>query len=581
MNNSKIALLLGGMLLLSVATTGQTSTKPSKVATICPNRDQFYPLKSEGISYDDATKTINLAFTQLGYANKSNRTGPLIMGTTAAEFYHFKIFSFNQLLDSVGLIDEHYTSNGTTLANLNRETLQDDQMVTKPFTYIKNTYPQFFVSPKDSVISKWETTLLGVTRHRNSFSKELNAYDYEADCEHINLKNQFPANATNWANKYCIDEANKTLTTFLGKKLDEKWAERKHEIFLTFDTKGILVDSFSVNFPFPREFQTSLLVRSKNNPNMVLGKVFFFERMNMLFGGKKYNDPEHNNYEMVYVDKNGKLLLYKTFKVIKENNNLFIPYYAISDGKSISIIQSNSNDLLVRTFTMDGTEALKENAKSVVTEKRLYDSNIKTRGDGAFDTPGLTMSMSEKFEGLGHVVASNGDILIFGRTNVQIDDPNFKRNEANPFPEKVTQYRDFACIQLNQNNELVALYGAFLQNELNEQPITMNEANGKLIFSTIINKGAVSSFEPKLFATNSVINNEEWHYSNPNLFRPKFISIDPLAVKIISEEPKDPTFTLFETYKYSTIVPSQSVLYYYGYHLNQNTLKVQVEQFKF
>lgn len=589
MKNKKSFFSILGFILLCSATFAQDNVgDPVKNAVIFGKEQDFRAIKAEGIEYNNTSGNINIGLTEVNFASKLKQSGMFVAGSSSTQYNRLLVFNFNPSLVSKGITAEAYTQAGGNLDNYNRQTMSTSQMLTKPLAEIVKSYPAFYIVPANKMVTYSSPYLFGMTLQTKKFDESLNEYMNTGESKNVTISKKKPSENVTPSQNYCMDDINQNIATYFGKKTEEKYSEQKYLVFATYNQQGNMLNTCEVNLPFPRNLAASMLLRSKTNQDEIVGKAFFFKRM-MMFG-KKYNDPEKNNYEIVAIDNQGKLILYKTFKVGDADKSGFNPYYAILDGPKVWVLgdYSNSNNFgfIIKTFGTDGSETTKEIGKEIINTKKLYDKNVSTRSSKVFDGVGITFNVSQEFIGMGHVLASNGDLLIWGRTIKKVDDPNYKPdpNQPSMFKPQVTQYCDLACIHINQASELTALYGSLLKDSYESSPITVTNMQDKIIFTATNAKRAISETETNVFKVPSILNpSVTWSYPYKQMYTPKFIVITPSTTKIDSQTPVIADFTLFNTEKFSVIASNKSTIYYFGYTLDikKAEMKVVVDEFKF
>lgn len=576
-------------ILLSSSTFAQDNVgEPVKNAVIFGKEEDFRAIKAEGIEYNNTTGNINIGLTQVNSASKLKQSGMFVAGSSSTQYNQLLVFNFNSSLVSKGITAEAYTQAGGNLDNFNRKTMSTSQMLTKPFAEIVKSYPAFYAVPANKIVTYSSPYLFGMTLQTKKFDEGLNEYMSTGESKNLIISKKKPSENVVPSQIYSIDDINQNITTYFGKKTEEKYSEYKYLVFATYDQQGNMLNTCEASLPFPRNLAASMLLRSKTNPDEIVGKAFFFKRMIMF--GKKYNDPEKNNFEIVVLDNQGKLIIYKTFKVGDAEKSGFNPYYAMLDGTRVWVLgnylNSNTYGFIIKTFGTDGSETTKEIDKEIINTKKLYDKNVSKRSSNAFDGVGITFNVSQEFISMGHVLASNGDLLIWGRVTKQVDDPNYKPdpNQSSMFKPQVTQYCDLACIHINQASELKAIYGSLLMDSYESRPITVTNLKDKIIFTVTNAKRAISETETNVFKIPSLLNpSVTWSYPYKRMYTPKFIVITPSINKIDSQTPAVADFTLFNTEKFSVIAPDKSTLYYFGYTLDikKPEMKIVVDEFKF
>lgn len=113
----------------------------------------------------------------------------------------------------------------------------------------------------------------------------------------------------------------------------KKWNEYRQYEFNSFDIEGMHLNSYNIDFDFPKiiKFNSQVITNGKFE-----GYLYIFGYMP---GAKKYNNKETNNkYWALYFDENGKLIFEKEFESV--NNTLFYSVHKFDDTLYL-LVQGN------------------------------------------------------------------------------------------------------------------------------------------------------------------------------------------------------------------------------------------------
>jgi hypothetical protein len=423
------------------------------------------------------------------------------------------------------------------------------QLSTESFADIKTKHPEIFKDDRffsmlpgiSSVdVIEWERDLFTLAYDKkDQRTVRIQHPDQEAEKKIITYSQTFQ-----------MDPLNGFITTYYGRKDivndENKWNEMKDFDFVTYNDAGSVVNRFNVKFPFPRQLNQYFDVFSEEDPSIIIGKVFIFQRA-MLFG-KKYNDPEKNNFDIVYCTNDGKLILHKTSKM----GTIEKPYInfdaAYGNGNSINIfINANIEDVPkagIIQLSADGTETASlltnQDIKSITTvvqdpKPMPVIENRSILGFGN-ENPGYKWSLSADYIVHGMARAANGDLFIYGQMRYEVDDPN----PATPQPgastmtmaPKLKKYSEFICIQIGPDNTTKKFYVSLLPVSGEMGTFTaLTDASGKMILTipvpllkagdAFIQSGTFYTLGGKGLSTY----NKTFHYL------PKLCVIDPVTTQ--------------------------------------------------
>lgn len=573
--------------LLAAGAIQAKSDEPTNYGVIFEEQKEFRHISPEGIDVDQATGEITVALTKADFAEELKLRGEggglaFFSGSTATQYNDLLIYSFAQNLALNKLTTEAYSLNGREFHYLRKDI--GEKIKTKSLSEIRKSYPAYFRLSGDNTAGRAAPVRFKMQGGPFGFLVKMNSARAGDRSEGGEVVLRSPGEGLMPSHQYCANDASRTVTAYWGKRSNEKYGEQKDLVFATFDYNGRMLNSFEIHLPFPRNLSGSFPVRSKTDPAKVVGKAFVFERMLMF--GKKYNDPERNNFDLVICDNAGKLLVCKTFKVGDANGTFLIPYYAVEENNKIWLLAQvggRQSGLVITTVTYDGALDSKIIARKDITPRQLYENNERPSPREEFEGRGLTFGPGGKFAGMGHVVAANGDLLIWGRSVGEVIDPDYKPKDPQvvEFPPKVSSYRDFVCFQFNRVDELVALYSAKLMSNSDATPISTTVADEKIVFCLADAKRPLSEFEKNLLEMPSLVSPDVDPYRYHHLYAPKFVSITITDPRVESQASSRRDFTLFSPQRYSVASPDKSAIYYFGYTLEKGgaPMKLWLEKF--
>lgn len=556
---------------LLAANPPEEEEHPIKYGIIFPNEDTFRAIKSQGITCDKTTGEVTIALSSVESARQLKTTGMFVHGSTSRQYNKLLLVTFKPDLDFAGITEEAYSLNGEKFGGVDTKSLSD----------VMQNHAAYFEQPARKSFLRSVKDTYGVRNRTVVFDQGVNDFVVEEAVSAVPIGRPAPAPDLDASLNFCIDEANQTVSTYFGRKTDEKFSNQKYLVFAAYDLTGHLLNTCEVTFPFPRAYKTSFPVRSRSNPSESVGTVFIFERQ--MFFGKQFNDPEKNNYEVVVCDPQGKLLLYKTCKIGDAKRSGFEPYCMMADGDKFQLfghfMGGKGEGLIVKTLSADGSETSKEVLRAEMKTKRVNEKHPVGKRR-SYDDLGITFAPFEKFACMGHVITGNGDLLIWGRVTTETDDPNYKADASQaiaPKAPQVTQYADLACLQFTPANELVAIYGVLLNDAIEPGPITVSTVNGSIIFAIAEPKRPLSEVEGQLFSIPSLSSDGVTRaYPYKQLYRPKFAVLTLSTMKLVTHVPTNERLTLFNPEKFSFVSGERSVIYYFGYSISRKNPEMRV-----
>jgi hypothetical protein len=429
--------------------------------------------KNTSDSYDAVIMVQSSAFTY-------NTTGMIVHGATRQFVEALRTYTFNAEGEFLNSKQVYISQNGGSKKI--GDVVNSAEVNTISLNEVITMYPEIFKDDKYMSIFPG----LGSVNILN-YTRDMFTLAYEEKSQNL-LKLQHPDNETEKksiinSQTYFPDNKNGYIINYYGRKDvvndDNKYNEMKDFDFITYNISGQVINQFNVKFPFPRNINKIFDVFSEDDPTQMIGKVFIFSRA-MLFG-KKYSDPEKNNFDIVYCSNDGKLILHKTSKM-GTIEKAFITFNAaygtqnslkvlisgrIEDVLKAGIVQLNSDgsesvNLLTNEEIIGITAVVKTPKALPVVEPR------SVLGFGN-ETLGFDWGLSSDFIVHGMTKASNGDLFIFGQMQYEVDDPN----PTQPAPgtstmamtPKLKKYAEYVCIQIDPGNTVKKFYVC-------DQPVT-------------------------------------------------------------------------------------------------------------
>ncbi len=536
------------------------------------NANEFCALKAEGIKYDSAKNIYSVGFIKNKVVAKIKKNGIFFSGDGTTVYNDFTRYTFDNNFKPLGVSNEKYSKNGTGAELL-------DTLITKN--------PDFFNHKSDKVYS-FQNDIYGTNAITYEYDNTINEY-VKSNAKPVMIKVDNKPEADMLASLIMENsEDNGTVTTYFEKKGEQKYSELKDLEFVTYNLSGKAIHSCHVIFNYPREFIISGNVHEKNNFLHSAGKAFFFSKANLLFGAKKYGDPENNNFEIVYCDQNGKGILHKTFTIKLEKKTQLKIYYMFGDTSSISVLAgySGSSDIgvVMMNFTKYGKGTVVLNSKQLFKTKMILDPNVK-RPEETFDNPfGISIGSDDNFVVSGHSLLSNGNILIWGITSHLMNDPNFKRKPGNMSSDvpKILYYQDFVCLHFNDTLGLNSMFVSTLNHTTD---IPSVEAyilnNNEFLFATANAIRKATAEEMNIREIASMVSDQKYQYGYKSMFSPRLIKINLAAQEIREYNSNIKEFNLFRPVKYSCIDPDKKSVSIFGYNIKNEKMELLLEKIIF
>lgn len=252
-----------------------------------------------------------------------------------------------------------------------------------------------------------------------------------------------------------------------GRKKD-KLATYKEPVVVTYDHTGQLVHQENLVFTFPRyPIYASPVASSRPATVFVLGQA---PRI-----GKKNNDPDKTNYNMLAMNPAGEMLFRYPFKYGNDKKELD-PQYAFGVGDDIW--------LFVKGRGRDSDYGLLRFAKDGLVYDQSYDIpslREKTSGNYMNGLQGLGIA---GFEPHGHYFLDNGEMVIYGESRRTVASASYAP-DGSVVPAQHA-WNGFVFLHINSDGQLINQY------VLDKEPLTGIEkplylrafmgSNGKIWF---------------------------------------------------------------------------------------------------
>jgi hypothetical protein len=534
---------------------------------IFKNLNEFCALKAEGMKYDSVKNTYSIGFIQDKVVTTLNQTGIFVHGTKSEFFKNFARYTFSKDLKLMSKTNEKYIPNAGDIKSL-------DTLI------MKN--PDFFNKKSDKAYS-FANDVYGTNAIPYIYDNSINEYVKSNDKPiFINVNNK-PEDKMLPSLMMATDEDNGTVTTYFERKGEEKYSELKNLMFVTYNLSGQVTNSFDVKFNYPRGYNTSGNVHDKNNFHQLVGKAFFFSKAQILFGAKKYGDPENNNFELVYCDNYGKLILHKTFKIKLEKRTELKIYYMLGDGNSISIlagyIGSSDVGVAMMNFTADGKESIALNSRKTFKSKKILDPSAKSQEENFNNPVGLSIGQSDDFTISGHKILTNNNLLIWGITSHSMDDPNYVKQPGTMVFDipQIKYYHDLVCLQFNDTLGLKTMFVNTMNHTTDMAPVEVHELNNSaFLFATANMKSTAIVEEMNIREIASIIKDQKYKYEYKSIFAPRLVKIDLAAQKITEYNSVNKDFSLFRPIKYYCIEPDKKGVNIFGYYTNMKDQNMEL-----
>ncbi len=226
--------------------------------------------------------------------------------------------------------------------------------------------------------------------------------------------------------------------------------------------------------------------------NKPIGKIFIFKFRPFI--GKNYNDPEKNNFEIVYCTNKGELIFHKTTKLTTAEGDHMHFHGAFGDENNVylhfnSFEEKQEQYFGIIRFDHIGNETIYKYPKTLLkaniinitgNSNQKFDLNRKALGL-TNQTPGCNWGLDNNLTIIG-VQKIDNVLYIWGQMNYAIDDPDYKpptTPDGNPISvglkPKITLFGEVIFFKYDFEN--LAFEKAFLQN----MPILKEKSSIKLI----------------------------------------------------------------------------------------------------
>jgi hypothetical protein len=253
------------------------------------------------------------------------------------------------------------------------------------------------------------------------------------------------------ANKvYFNDQSKNKLTVLVGLRTSgDKTAEYKNQQLLTYNQEGRLVNKADLKFDYPRAILWSQGIKAAAETEGVSSYEGYLYVYSKVLGlGKKNNDPEPNNFNVVYSDADGNLIFNHNYKYGKAASH-FKPNYAYTKDGAVYVfsksVESGAAGYSISKFTREGCEYTK-----------LYSSEeLKAQSVG--DAEGIQSIFQRDIDIQGHRTLANGDVVLFGQRKETIRTESFNYQTQTTVPGEY-KHENYVFLQIAPAGELKAQY---------------------------------------------------------------------------------------------------------------------------
>lgn len=192
------------------------------------------------------------------------------------------------------------------------------------------------------------------------------------------------------------------------KDKEEKYQEYKNYFFQTYSNDGKLVNSANVNFNYPQKCEYRIYHKSNSE------ELYVFS--GHAVSSKKYKDPEKNNYHVILLDKQGKIIANQPFKFGSADRSILdytYSFFARGDGYifmqgfdkqgAVYTLTKLSGDRIVFNKTVHyadiepNTVGNKENGVKPIITEHLRIQNQLILGDQSIVLIGQILEESNEF----------------------------------------------------------------------------------------------------------------------------------------------------------------------------------------
>ena len=292
---------------------------------------------------------------------------------------------------------------------------------------------------------------------------------------------------------FLIDRVNHYITAAFGKYTrDIRNNQFKDIDFFTYDQPDNISNSFNVEFEYPRVLESQHLVYSIDN-NEPVGKLFVFVYRTGI--GRRHNDPERNNAEIVFCNVEGEKIFHTTVKLTDDSRGRVSVHGAFSDGKDIylHINAHEDNEVFgIVKFDYNGEYDRFYSPKSLLTNNmETINGDISKKLNlsrsplpGYYGRPGCHWGINTDFW-LRGVKQTETHLLVWGQMSYRVDDPDYKpptstdgRSTMSTGAPKVNLYGEIVFFSYDLST--MEFEKAYLQ----ELPLTKASSNPVIIYGS-------------------------------------------------------------------------------------------------
>jgi hypothetical protein len=473
---------------------------------------------------------------------------------------------------------------------------------------VNRKYPYIFDLPAKSDTIKWDFN--GDTYNPWIYDTSLNRYGL-FDRGYV-LKKDPPSNGNTYSlhtdNGVVYDTQNQNATVIWARKPkegDDNQFRLKNLSFVTYSYKSsdvsnknflsknsTIINSFDVDFEFCRLLNVGVPVYANDKNGSIVGKAFLFSRPTLLT--KKGQDPNKNNFEVVYCNSEGKLILHRTITLQSEKRGMLQLLYAFGNTNSLSLfVEYNTNSegfgflhLNTDTLYQQVLTPISTLNKNIVQTPDDPDAQCFMKREQIFGPFSIRKGISADAQGrnnqfAGHQVLPDGSIIIYGqRKGVMSEMTPSSASSMNTPEVTYSVYAEFFALHFDSNYQLIKQY--ITDMTINKDPATFfsNVAKDKLIVVSSMHKKPASSADISGLSLESQINSGiKYEYPIKYYNVPKVICID-FTNKTIQNYMPTNDFYILNPDMYHLFAPDGS-LFLAGFIQIKNNRTLRIEKVEF